>query len=94
MKCWKCGHEMADPPYGKVPFREECDKCGSSLHCCVNCAFYKPGQPNDCLVPNTDFIADRQKGNFCEEFKLKSQHEAKDTPQKDPKEAFRRLFGE
>lgn len=29
-----------------------------------------PGKPNDCLVPGTEFIADREAMNFCEEFAL------------------------
>ena len=65
--CWKCGAEV-DLIDGKVPFRAVCEKCGFSTHACVNCQNYKRGLPNDCRIPGTDFVADREAGNFCEEF--------------------------
>lgn len=70
MKCWKCSTELPDPPNGKLSFRETCDRCQSWLHCCKNCQFYKPGRANDCLIPGTEYIADREAANYCEEFKL------------------------
>lgn len=84
MKCWKCGTTLQEPPYGKLTFRATCDKCNAELHCCKNCVFYKPGQPNDCLVPGTDYIADRAAANRCEEFKLLGKGPNKpDTPTTD-----------
>lgn len=91
MKCWKCGANLPDFPWGKIPFRATCDFCGTALHCCKNCRFYKPGLPNDCAVPGTDFIPDREAINFCEEFKLS---EKIPEPKKDPRDAARKLFGE
>lgn len=70
MKCWKCGAAISDSSDSKVSFRATCDQCGAALHCCQNCKYYKPGLPNDCAVPGTDFIPDRQANNFCEEFRL------------------------
>lgn len=70
MICWNCGANLPDPSWGKISFRERCEKCDAALHCCVNCKFYKPGLPNDCAVPGTDYIADRKATNFCEEFSL------------------------
>ncbi|CUI16322.1 conserved hypothetical protein [Candidatus Protochlamydia naegleriophila] len=70
MYCWHCGFSTPDPFQGKVSFRETCDKCGSALHCCQNCKYYKPRLANDCAVPGTDSVSDRQANNFCEEFSL------------------------
>lgn len=70
MKCWKCNLDLEDPPLGKLSFRALCDHCSAWLHCCKNCKNYKPGLPNDCLVPGTEYIADREGSNFCEDFKL------------------------
>lgn len=109
MKCWHCGAEQEAPPSGsKLPFRAVCEKCDAYLHCCRNCKNYKVGMPNDCLVPGTDPIADRESFNFCEEFFLKGEGPTKgkdlrdiasslfgddDTPpQKDPKDKLRSLF--
>lgn len=88
--CWKCGKEISDLP-AKVPFRFTCPFCGSYQHCCVNCKNYQAGLPNDCKIPGTEFVADRQGLNFCEEFNLLG------TPPKnkaDPKDVLKKLFGE
>lgn len=89
MKCWKCGSELAAPLDRKLSFRETCDKCHAWLHCCKNCKNYKQGLPNDCMVPGTDFIADREAMNFCEDYVLLGVG-----PQKfaDPKDIAKRLF--
>jgi hypothetical protein len=67
MFCHKCKSEI-DLPNKKVGFRDACNICEADLHCCANCKYYIIGKPNDCFVPNTDFINDREKNNFCEEF--------------------------
>ncbi len=72
MKCWHCGAEQEKPASGgRLSFRALCCRCDAWLHCCKNCQNYKPGLPNDCMVPGTDPIADREAFNFCEEFSLK-----------------------
>jgi len=82
---------MEDPPSGKLPFRATCDKCGSWLHCCKNCKHYRPGLPNDCFIPGTEYIADREGCNFCEEYALLG----KGADQKgSASDASKRLFGE
>jgi len=91
MKCWKCGATLDDPVNGKLSFRETCDRCHSWLHCCKNCQNYMPGKPNDCAIPGTEFIKDREAMNFCEEFKLLGSGPVKTS---DPKDVFKRLFGD
>jgi hypothetical protein len=54
----------------KIGFRAACPHCSSDLHVCVNCRYFAPGKPNDCLVPGTEPVRDREAANFCEEFKL------------------------
>lgn len=66
--CWKCQKIVSDAPL-KIGFRAACPHCSSDLHVCKNCRYYAPGKPNDCLVPGTDPIRDREAANFCEEFK-------------------------
>lgn len=73
MECWRCGELFEVSDNGKIPFRMTCEKCYASLHCCVNCVNYQPGLPNDCKVPNTDWVSDREASNFCEEFVLRGQ---------------------
>ncbi len=91
MKCWSCGTDLDDPPVGKLSFRATCDKCHNWLHCCRNCKNYKPGLPNDCKIPGTEYIADRSAANFCEEFSLLGQGPNKTA---DPNDVSKRLFGE
>lgn len=86
MNCWHCGKEL--PDIKKVGFREQCDFCSAWLHVCKNCCNYKPGLPNDCMVPGTDYIADREKFNFCEEFQLLG----KPPEKKGDNSAFKNLF--
>lgn len=91
MFCWKCGIELPDPPGGKLSFRATCDKCSFWLHCCKNCKNYKPGQPNDCAVPGTEYIADREAANFCEEFELLGSPPSKASNAQD---VSKKLFGD
>lgn len=70
MKCWNCSAPLDLPVFGKLSFRAECEKCSAPLHCCFNCKYYKPGAPNDCRVPGTEYVADRKANNYCEEFAL------------------------
>jgi hypothetical protein len=67
MHCWTCG-TLLQEGLGKLSFRAVCDRCGAALHCCQNCKYYKVGRPNDCMVPGTEWVADRSANNFCEEF--------------------------
>ena len=90
MQCWNCGATL--DLIGKLSFRAACDACHASLHCCRNCVYYKPGLPNDCLVPNTDYVSDRTANNFCEEFKLLGKGAEKST--NDPKARFNQLFND
>ncbi len=88
--CFKCSHltEVS----GKIPFRAVCPQCGSDLHVCKTCRYYSPGKPNDCAVPGTDYVRDREAANFCEEF---SPLDSPAPAQNDAAfERAKRLFGE
>jgi hypothetical protein len=69
MNCWKCSKQISDAIV-KVGFRDTCPHCDTDLHTCTNCRYYAVGKPNDCLVPGTDYVKDREANNFCEEFKV------------------------
>jgi len=70
MDCWKCNKTISEDPI-QIGFRAVCRHCDVDLHVCKNCRYFYPGKPNDCLVPGTDFVRDREASNLCEEFKLK-----------------------
>ncbi|PIS02852.1 MAG: hypothetical protein COT85_02130 [Chlamydiae bacterium CG10_big_fil_rev_8_21_14_0_10_42_34] len=89
MNCWKCSKLISDTPV-KIGFRALCPHCEIDLHTCTNCRYYSPGKPNDCLVPGTEFIRDREANNFCEEFKV--QVAVSPNQKKDVKNKFNSLF--
>jgi hypothetical protein len=89
MNCWSCGKPLDWT--GKIPFKATCDHCDAWLHVCRNCKFYSPGKPNDCAIPGTDLIADREKFNLCEEFSALGKGPEKG---KDRSDIERRLFGD
>jgi hypothetical protein len=90
MYCWKCQSKI-DLPERKVGFHAQCEKCGYDLHVCKNCKYYYPGKPNDCSHPDTLFVSDKEKNNFCEDF---SPLEKKVETKASSRETSQRLFGE
>ena len=88
MNCWNC-HALIEE---KIGFRAQCEKCLIDLHVCVNCRHYSRGKPNDCNIPGTDFVADRERANFCEDFSpLKA---VKEKSSKTHEDVAKTLFGE
>lgn len=90
--CWKCGKSFILEPGAKLSFRASCDHCGAYLHVCKGCRFYSPGRRNDCLVPDTPPIADREMANFCEEFEPALK--ASSGPTENLSDVEKRLFGD
>jgi hypothetical protein len=74
MNCWKCAKTLGEEAK-KIGFRTVCPNCGIDLHTCTNCKYYTLGKPNDCAVPGTDYVRDREANNFCEDFKIKAKTE-------------------
>lgn len=87
--CWHCKAPIGTLPL-RIGFRSACDACGSDLHCCKNCRHYCPGKPNECLVPGTEWVKDREKRNLCEDFSL--QANPPKAPPKSGKKSFDALF--
>lgn len=67
MKCWACGTEVKFSEY--VPQHEVCEKCAQYLHCCKNCEFYNERATQECEIPEIEFIAEKDKANYCDDFK-------------------------
>lgn len=88
MFCNKCQKKI--DTLKKVGFRAVCEYCGSDLHTCVNCKYYSQGKPNDCLVPNSEYVRDREKYNFCEDFF--PSNSKKDIPKISKEDVAKKLF--
>jgi hypothetical protein len=91
ISCWKC-RKLVSEVNNKISFRAQCPHCGVDLHTCTNCRYYSPGKPNDCLIPGTEWIKDREAMNFCEDFSAKLPSLTKDDSQVKGKDFFKSLF--
>lgn len=65
MKCHRCGNSV---DVKTVESRAECPKCAAYAHCCLNCSLYDEYAPNKCRSSSTEWVSDREKYNFCDEF--------------------------
>jgi len=92
-KCHACGEEWGGSP-GSQPGREEtCSKCGADLHCCLNCKLYDPSASRQCTSRTTEYVKDKEKRNFCEEFEFASKGAGRPAPGGDMDKKWKDLFG-
>jgi len=73
--CYNCGWEWRKPH--EPAFREMCPRCDSFLHCCKNCTLYDETAHHQCRSSTTEFVGDKERGNFCEEFRFRVTEAAK-----------------
>ena len=90
MNCWKCNKQYSEKDV-KVGYRAVCPHCDTDLHTCTNCRYYSPGKPNDCSIPGTDYVRNREANNFCEDFKPKLSSDSR-PDKKEEKRKFNSLF--
>ena len=62
--CYFC--RLPIPTKNRVGRNDTCEKCGKDLHSCVNCRFYDSNAHNSCKEPQSSWVTDRTKSNFCE----------------------------
>ena len=89
MYCYKCKNKL-DLPSKKKGFKDICSFCEADLHVCKNCRHYLVGKPNDCNVLTLDFVSDKEKYNFCEDFLFKETLEEENNKTK--KDISKKLF--
>lgn len=65
--CFKCGQEI-DFDRIKMARTDTCPHCSHDLHCCKNCEFWDPGYHNQCRERIAEYIADRERTNYCTHF--------------------------
>jgi hypothetical protein len=68
-KCYKCGEELRFDV--KIGRRDLCPNCYAYLHCCKNCQYWDPTVHNQCVENRSEYIRDREEGNFCLYFTFK-----------------------
>ena len=69
--CWKCKTPLTFS--GPITRDDECPVCHASVRSCRNCAFYAPGSHYDCHETVDECVNDKERANFCAEFKLAPQ---------------------
>ena len=91
MICHSCKGEMKFE--GPISRTEVCPACDADVHCCLNCLNYEPSAHNRCREPQTEWVSDREKGNFCDFF-LPSKRPVLGTakPADDIRRTFESLF--
>jgi hypothetical protein len=52
--------------------RDGCPACAGDVRCCKMCQFYDPKAYNECRESSADRVADKEKANFCDYFKIGS----------------------
>ena len=67
MVCFRCSKSMPlTPPVGRS---DVCPHCGADVRVCRNCQFYEPTAYNECREPVADRVKDKERANFCSEFR-------------------------
>ena len=69
--CYNCGWEWRKPH--EPAFREMCPRCDAFLHACKNCAHYDETAHHQCKSSTTEYVGDKERSNFCEEFRYQIQ---------------------
>ena len=77
---------------GSPKFKEACESCSAYLHSCKNCRLHDPGAHNQCLSPTTEWVADREGLNYCEEFDFKAGPGDRGSEEKTAEGDWDRLF--
>jgi hypothetical protein len=92
-RCFRCGSVI--PEEAPVLRESECERCSEDLHCCRNCRFYEPAVSNQCSEPLAEWVADKERSNFCEYFGLAEAPASRGGPFAEPatpRERWNRLF--
>jgi ribosome-binding protein aMBF1 (putative translation factor) len=66
--CWKCGTEYSLS--GSPGRSESCEKCGSDLKVCLNCAGYDRSVAYQCRDRRADPVEEKHLANYCEYFEF------------------------
>lgn len=67
-RCHKCGEPIIS---NYISIRDVCTSCGTDLHTCLNCTFYDRGSYNECSEPQSEWVGDKDRNNFCDYFRFK-----------------------
>jgi hypothetical protein len=52
--------------------QDDCANCGAATRCCRNCKHYEKTANNECREEQASRQVDKEKGNFCEWFQVRT----------------------
>ena len=89
--CHSCGTTIAQKFVGR---QDECPKCSSELHVCMNCRFYDEHVSRSCREPQAEPPREKNRANFCDYFEFdENGPRGRDEAADQAKAAFDALFG-
>ena len=95
IRCATCGGTLP-PSFSEVGPATQCPKCAADLHTCKNCAYFDPGARFECSEPIPQRIGNKNDGNDCRFFEIRTAVEKATTSVRErplePREMFERLF--
>ncbi len=67
-----CFHCSAPLPFTtkQLTRNDVCPSCGRDVRVCLNCSFYDEGANNKCREPQAEWVAIKDRSNFCEFFTI------------------------
>jgi hypothetical protein len=94
VRCARCGRAI--PTILEVAVESACQNCGSDLHTCTNCAFFKTSARWECTKPIAVRIERKDLRNECSFFSpavfVERTFESEVTAPEDARKAFEALF--
>jgi hypothetical protein len=91
-RCARCGEPA---PLGRLgAFDARCERCGSDLHSCSNCAAFDPGARFECRKEIPARVTPKDRANRCDVFEPRTRREFAQEKARpaDPRSAFDALF--
>jgi hypothetical protein len=89
--CAFCGKDIGGE--GRVERTDTCPHCHRDLYCCIQCEFYDEYAHNKCREPESEWVSDRQKANFCDFYRFRGKVKSDPDRSKEAKKKLEELFG-
>ena len=90
-QCQFCGGTLE--PRKPVPRDEECPSCHRDVHCCRQCLHFDPTKNNSCNEPQADWVAEKDRRNFCDYFQISLRPAKKKDMKEDLEAKWKKMFG-
>lgn len=83
LQCYKCKMTLNLSANDNISRSEDCDHCHTDLRVCYMCQFFDKNAYNECREPNAPRILEKDKGNFCDYFRLGPNSNSADSGKED-----------